>query len=302
MPFKYRENDPATAEKHASGGGDYDTPFLSHIKLWKPSEGKNRIRILPRTWEDGDGPAHWAFPVYIHYKVGPDNGAFLCPQKMGQGPCPICEERAEYAARGDEEGAKALRPSFAFATWIIDRKNPGDGPQIFRMPAQKIEQEICSVSRDDKGATLKIDHPDAGYDVMFQRSGSLDRTQYTGVQVARTESSLSDDDDEYNDWLDFIEDNPIPETFNFYSYEYIARAFGKISAAGSTPEVEEEEEEEEIETRSRRRRRARTSVDEIDEPEGSSSEESEEEEPVDLREDEDDGMPSRTRRRRTRTA
>ena len=35
--------------------------------------GAQHIRILPRTWNDDEGPRHWGFEAFLHYGVGADN-------------------------------------------------------------------------------------------------------------------------------------------------------------------------------------------------------------------------------------
>ena len=232
--FSYQDNDDSILDTHAVGGGQYDNPIKSGFKSFRASEGKNRLRILPRTWTDDLGPRHWALPLWIHYSIGPDNASYACPSKMSQGedPCPICEERLRLSAAGQEDAAKELKPGLTQIVWVIDRNEEHEGPKIYRMPAQKIESAICAVSRDEEtGASLKIDHPEEGYDVTFMRKGmGRTSTSYTGVQVVRSSSPLSRDEDEIDEWIDYIMSNPLPSTVQVYDYDYISRIFsGSVS-------------------------------------------------------------------------
>ena len=284
--FSYQSNDTEVTRRAAQGGGDFDSLFIGAVKLFKAADGKNKIRIMPRTWSDDAGPRHWSFTAHVHYQVGSDNAQYLCLQKMQSKPCPICEERAELAAEGDDEAAKKLRPSLTKLVWIIDRAHPEEGPKIWKMPAVKVHNSICDLSDDkDTGEVLTIDHPEEGYDVTFRKKGEKDRTDYSSVAIARSDSLLSDSDQEFDDWLDMIQENSIPAILNFFDYNYIKGVFG--GSAGSRDVELDEDEDDEDETpppRSSRRSR-RAPVEEEDEDD--EDEEEEEETP-----------PPRSRRRR----
>ena len=238
--FTYQENDQEVSTQHAAGGGLYDNPIKADFKNFKPREGKNRIRILPRTWSDAEGPRHWAFPFWIHYQIGPDNAAYPCNQKMYGEDCPICEERARISNSGDEETARQLRPSLTQLAWVIDRNDEVSGPKVFRMPAKKLEGPICELSRDEEtGAILKIDHPNEGFDVTFIRTGSQRNTDYTAPQVVRKPSYVSEEEEEQTGWLTFITENPLPSVINKFSYEYVSKVFSGV--VSSVKDVEDDD-------------------------------------------------------------
>ena len=182
--FQYRKSDPDVVQRRAETKGDYDRPIDAKHRMFTPAEGKNRVRILPRTWDESEGPAHWGLPVFLHYSIGPDNGTYPCPSKMGWGKCPMCEERNRLDAEGDKEGAKELRPSESTMVWVIDRNKEEEGPKIWRMPSSKIERVICDLSRDDETkALIDVDHPDKGRDVSFTRRGTGQTTEYSAVAI-----------------------------------------------------------------------------------------------------------------------
>ena len=236
MGFKYRESDPAVVKKRAESKGDYDRPLNEDFELFTAKEGKNRIRILPRTWEDSEGPRHWALDLFIHYGIGADNGRYPCPKRMGWGDCPICEEREALVAAGDEEAAKELRVSYSALVWIIDRNQEEKGPMLFQMPGKNVAAQICELSRDsDDGQLIKIDHPEEGFDVTFNRSGTGMKTSYSAVAIARKSSWLSQDEDEQEEWETLIEENPLPSVINRFDYDHIAKVFG----GGASSRVED---------------------------------------------------------------
>ncbi len=296
--FEYQDNDPSVGEKHATSKGDYDNPIRDDIKMFTPKEGKNRVRILPRTWVDSEGPEHWAFPIHLHFGIGPDNSSYLCPTKMGKGTCPICEERGRLDATGDKEAARELRVALYQLVWIIDRNDEDVGPKAWRMPASKLEGPICDLSRDeDTGAILKIDHPADGYDVTFTRSGTGRNTDYTAPAVVRKQTYLSENEELEQEWLDYISANPLPTILNHYDTQYITNVFGGATTARDS--ALDEDEDDSPPPRSRRSRErteaSDTSDDDLDAP--SADEDDSPPRKRDLRGEVKDGLRKRKRTR-----
>src|SRR5574338_1231875 len=95
--YKKRSFDDAN-DRAQMGSGAYDKFTIDGIKMWKPKNGNNLIRILPPTWDE---PRHYGYDVFMHNGIGPDKSAYLCLDKMQVDKCPICEARAE--ARDEDE-------------------------------------------------------------------------------------------------------------------------------------------------------------------------------------------------------
>lgn len=218
--FTYQQRDAADARKRTeqSGRGDFDRLLKDGVKMWKPNDGDNRIRILPPTWE---GAKHYGLDIFVHYGVGPDRGSYLCLQKMLDKPDPIAEEHAEARRDGDDEYAKEIEAKKRVLVYLIDRDNEKEGVQAWAMP-WTVDRDIMAVSIDkSSGEVLPIDHPEEGYDVSFEKTGSKDRTKYIGIQIARRSSPLGK-----KAWLEYAMDNPLPDQLLYFSYEHIAKAFG----------------------------------------------------------------------------
>ncbi len=260
--FVYR-GDKRTVEsvvrKSKQGGGLYDSYVASEFPFYKVKEGESCVRIMPPTWEDaekwGDG---WEVGVYLHYSVGPDNGAYLCLDKMNGETCPVCEARRSAA---DEEEADQLKPSFRCLCWVIDRDNEKAGPQVWSMPIT-LFRDINARSVDKKSNTpILIDDPEEGYDVVFLRTGNDLRTKYTAVEVLREPSPLHDDEKLQARWLEYVTEHPIPSILHFYDAEHIEKVlFGKVERKREAPE------EAEAEARPSRRRLAEPEPEEEAEP------------------------------------
>jgi hypothetical protein len=303
--FKYTKRTKDQTKKRATqSGGTFDTLLKSNINTFSVKEGDRAIRILPPSWEDAE---HYGYDIYVHYDVGPDSQSYLCAAKMKDKPCPICEERkaAEKDKDADPEYITALKPTKRVLTWVIDRDSEEDGPLVWSMP-WTVDRDIAALSIHKKsGEVLCVDDPDEGYDIEFRRDGTGRKTKYSAMQIQRSDSPLSADEDEANDWLDFISENPLPDLLNFFEYEYIQNVFaGKKSKS-------DDEEEEETPRRSKRDkdddkpRRTRIKDKEEEEEEErprrrkKDEEEEEEERPKRTRiidEDEEEERPSRRKR------
>lgn len=273
--------DAGAAAQIQEGGGGFDSPFRPDVKSFKPTEGNNRIRIMPRTWDENEGPRLWSFPVAMHYNVGADNGRYLCPVAMGwERSCPICAERARLSNEGDDESAKQLKPRIAQATWVIDRSEEEAGPKLWLMPPSTLAGVILSLSVDeDTRERLIIEDPEEGFDVSFRRKGTALNTKYDVVKLHQRPCPLSDDDELFDEWLDYIEENTIPSICVKHTSDHIAMVLN----GGVDPDDDDDDEEEDAEpVRTRRRPKAK--------PEPEPEEDEEDEDDDDEYEDDDDSL------------
>lgn len=229
-PFRYYGEDRTEEDlDQQARSSAFDSIFNSQVKVFKPREGENCVRILPPGWNDIQRwGKFWSISTFVHYDVGPDNGSYLCLDKMLGKPCPVCDARREAERGGDDDEAKELRPVEAPVAYVIDRENERLGPQIWRMPQSKVKVEIVLRSKDKQsGRPLLIDSPgpphtkEMGYDIVFFRSGKDKKTSYTGVDILRQGTPLHDDPDIQQDWLDYIVDHPVPDQLVYYSAEHI---------------------------------------------------------------------------------
>lgn len=271
--FKYRGGertveDVSRRAKHSSGL--YDTMFADGFTPFKPKEGENQIRIMPLTWEDVDKwGTSWEIMVFVHNNIGPDRGTFLCLDKMNNEPCPICEARRSAV---DDEERYALAPNERALCWLIDRNDEKAGPQLWSMPIKTVFKAINAGSIKKKtGALMLIDDPESGHDVFFNVEGAGKKTaSYTGVTVDPDETPLADKEATEDKWLDYIQENPLPEVLNFQDADYINKVLSGRVAKKSDDEEDEDnvaprraarrprsepEEEEEKPSRSTARRR-----------------------------------------------
>lgn len=227
MAFQYK---PRSAQKWEERANQRGNDFLGFIgqdfKTFTPEKGNNYIRILPPTWDDAE---HYGLDIYVHYGIGPERAALLCPQKMKIGPCPICEAGARAARAGDEELKKELDASKRVMVWMINRNDEKQGPMIWTMP-WSLDRDIVKVCRDPhSGEIYMIDDPNRGFDVGFERTGDGVTTKYVGIQIARKESSIP------QDFLDYVVECPLPSALEWRDYDTMKSIYeGAMAASGRT--------------------------------------------------------------------
>lgn len=223
--FSYKKRDKETLKERANmKGGNYDTYIKPKFKQWKPKDGKNTIRILPPTW---DGAKHYGLDIFVNFNIGPDNQSYLSLSKHDRGPDPLAEARREAQSEGDKEFAKKLNPSQRILYWIIDRNDEDEGPLLWAAPFtfDKSLSNLC-IDEDTKDVIF-IDDPADGCDVRFYKEGTGLTTKYDPSKMKVLKPSvLAEDESIEQDWLDFIQENQLPDVLNFYDYDHIKASFG----------------------------------------------------------------------------
>lgn len=269
--FQYRKRDASNFTEQANQkGGNWDRTYKGQFKVLRVEVGKSyNLRILPPTWDD---PQHFAYDRYQHSGVGPDNQRYNCLRHHKNGPCPVCEEEAELKRDSQQESdpreAKALseaaykaKAKLRKVMWVIDRNSEKDGPQIWD-PSWTVNRDLAARCVNERtGEVLYIDDPDDGYDISFKTEKKGQYSEIIGLEVARKSTPLSDDRDQQDEWLDFVQENPIPETFFFYDYDHIAKAL----SGGKVKRDDEDEAEEDKGPRTRSERRGRDKDEEEEE-------------------------------------
>jgi len=226
--FVYQKRSSDVIKRRATQSGSNRDGFIdSSFPFFMPKPGTvNVYRILPPTWENAE---HYGLEIFVHYNIGVDNSAYLCPNKMKNEDCPICEERKRAEKEGDEDYIKELSPVKRVLIWIIDRNNEKEGPILWPQP-WTFDREVCKLSVDSRtGEVLIIDNPENGYDVEFEKEGQGQKTKYTGIKISRHPTPLGVDTDL---WLEYVCKHPLPSVLKFYPSEHLQKVFqGKLSKA-----------------------------------------------------------------------
>lgn len=217
-PPEYVERTADDVRRHATQPvGSFEGTLDQRFPNFRAREGLNAVRLLQGTFDDRK---QYAYLYFRHENIGPDRSTFVCLEKTFGKPCPICDERSRFT--GDE--SNDLRPRKRYLSWIIDRFEERAGPKLWDF-SPTMDKEIATLCMDRTGRVIHIDNPEEGYDVEFSREGTKLNTRYVGVKIVRDPSPMHDNPDKQDEWLEFIEDNPLPSVLVIPEYDYVAKAF-----------------------------------------------------------------------------
>lgn len=218
-------------KKDNAGSGNRDFIFKEKVTNFQARDGENIVRLLPATWDDAFFP--W-YEAHIHYQIGANNGQFLCLARMLNKACPICEEAKKLADRNEpEEVVRLCYPQQRAIAYLIDRQDTAKGPQVWVMPFKKVAQEILTISfKRASGEAVFVDDVQEGWDIIFNKTGKLIKTQYSGVRKDDEPSILHTDEATMEKWLNQVTTKNIPSLLKFQSYEHI-----KAALYGTEPEA-----------------------------------------------------------------
>jgi hypothetical protein len=252
--FTYRKRtyEETKSQISEADSGIRDGYLTASIPLFKPAEGTNRVRILPPGWENAD---HYGYRIFVHYQVGPNNDAYICPfntvnPHTGETKlrCPICEERQRVAV-DDPDYAKTLKPASRVLVYILVREGKSKPVlKAWSMPASLDKTIMMQAVDDDTREVLPVDCPEEGYDLDVVREGTSLTTKYA-IKVARRPSAIEDFEEEI--WSKISGKNSLPENLIFYDYDYLTAVFSGAPASGvKTNEIPEKKKAKKIDLES----------------------------------------------------
>src|SRR5882672_1051125 len=223
--FSYTPRDAQSVKARATQrSGDFDSIFKEGVKMFKPREGKNKIRILPPTWPEAN---HHGFEIFVNYGIGIDEGQYLSLSAMKNEPDPLAEARKQAERQGDKKLADSLRPTKRVMFFLIDRMAEDEGVQLWAAP-WTVDKSFASLAIDEEsGAVTMVDHPEEGHDITYYKEGTGLATKYPAerMRISRESCPLSEDQSQADEWLEQITSQSLPEVLNFYDYDHIAEAF-----------------------------------------------------------------------------
>jgi len=171
------------------------------VQLWKPAQGKHKIRVVP--WKNSaDG---MPFLERRYYYIG-DAPRFLAPVQFGK-PDPVNDLIKKCYASGkpeDRELAKLLHSKMAAYMALIDRADVEKGVQVWGFNSF-VYQQLLAIF-DEEGVGDYTD-PENGFDLIVTISPS--KRMFKGKPVmdmvpkaSRTQTKLSDDPAQVAKWLE----------------------------------------------------------------------------------------------------
>ncbi len=240
--FVYRERSLAelNSVKDFNTGG-WDSYIQPGMKRYKIKEGKNVVRFLPPTWDRDpktkqSRSTHYAYPIWVNYKVGSQNGRYLSLHKMKGERDPLYEA----SLKADPQTAKDLRARVRWLAWVIDREAEQEGPQLMEFP-NALNKAICGRSQDeDTGAVISIDSiSQNGADVRFYREGKDLNTDYPGERITLRQRELHEDPDVIKAWVSYTIKHPIPSCLVYHSYEHILAVYNGTAVVAEDDDQED---------------------------------------------------------------
>ena len=151
------------------------------VQFFSPSEGRNRINIIPYTIKTKNHPLvkkgefevgekDYVMDVFVHRGVGPSEASVLCLKQTYGKPCPICEQSALLRKQGKEDEASALKPSRRVFYNVQDLKKP-DTLKVFETSHFLFEKELIDEARDDnEGGFVDFADSETGKEIKFRTS------------------------------------------------------------------------------------------------------------------------------------
>ncbi len=151
--------------------------------------GKNYLRILP-PHTNMEGCFYWAVP--IHFNVGPGQQNLACLRRGQNMQCPICQRGFALRTEGDEDGFRALMPSWqAYMNVIVLNADgtPKEDPP--RVRTWSVSRKVLDMLLNDYEETGDFTDLETGRDIEVRRRGEKFETEYR-IKVAAQPSKFED--------------------------------------------------------------------------------------------------------------
>ena len=172
------------------------------MKQYKAKEGTNFLYLCPPA-NDPDCKKYFGLKIFVHYNIGANTDAYLCPKMMLGKKCVLCEKREKLkAANAPADVVKAFSsfpPRYLFIAYDCASPETEEmGPQVYDAP-QTINDEILGLSKDKRtGEVIDISDPKKGKILAFDREGKgAHNTKYRSF-------SLEALGDVPKEWLDVV--------------------------------------------------------------------------------------------------
>lgn len=223
--------------------------------FWKPSEGRNVIRIVP--WKEEPS---WPFiEAYFHYLGGKTQ---LSPITHGN-PDPIQEFADDLRGDGSQENWEKARPFFPKArTYVamIDRAEPEAGVRFYSFGKTVLKKLLSFMDDPDYGDITDVEE---GFDIVVNytpREKSDTNFPKTDVYPRRDPSPLHEDQEQVEEWLtdqpdiwDLIDEPTYDELVSFLETflgadpeeEEMTSITERVTNGGSSDDEEDDDSDEE---------------------------------------------------------
>ena len=135
------------------GGGNFSVLNGTGKTFWKPSDGINKIEILPYIPRSNKHPLlakgqlkkgdpDYNLDVFVHRNVGANNATIVCPKRNYGQACPLCEEADRLWNGGDKDNAKKLFAQRRVFYNIINTVEQDKGIQLYEAAPKTFQDKL----------------------------------------------------------------------------------------------------------------------------------------------------------------
>jgi hypothetical protein len=226
------------------------------LQMWKCGAGEHVVDIIPFVAGENNptekkGDIAYVLEAWVHYGVGVNEDAFICPARTFNKDCPICEYRKQLREEDSEENEeliKSLNPKRRAIYNIVcldNEKEEAKGVQVWDVAHWFMERHLTPLAKKPKsGGFVLFADPDLGRSISFERKGTgATNTEFLGHKFVDREGSISDEILDAAYCLDEIV--AVPEYDELYAAFWGSK--GKKEAEEEPEEAEGPEEPEEPE-------------------------------------------------------
>ena len=196
-------------------------------KVWNVKDKSHKVRLLPV--HPVDNINFYGMTVHVHTNVGVNGDQFLCPKRMKNMNCPICEHQT---ALWDTEPdmAKDLYPQTRYLVWMVDLSVSEDKQvaEIWSCPRTAMDDILGVSYKKSTDEILNLADIDDGLAIYFDR----EKTQ--GTNFSKYKNFQLDDKPipAKDEWLEGIVS--FVEVLEYATYDEIKNAFLGISEEPKT--------------------------------------------------------------------
>ena len=168
--------------------GDLQSQTTRTSHLWKPSPGKNQVRIVPYQ-HDKDNPFQ---ELFFHYDLGKKN--YLSPVTFGE-PDPVVEFSEKLKSTGNSDDwklSKKLEPKMRTYVPVLVRGQEGEGVKLWGFGKQVYTELLGFITDPDYG---DITDPGSGRDIVvdFTPSEGVGTYPKTTIRVKPNQTAATED-------------------------------------------------------------------------------------------------------------
>ena len=211
-------------------------------KSWKPSIGKQVVRILPSKFNKGGSPFS---ELFFYYNIGPKK-VMLSPLSFGEKD-PIAEFVKQLRNENDKDSyylAKKLDPKMRVFVPVIVRGEEDKGVRLWQFGKELYMELLSMADDDDIGDYTDINE---GRDITIDTVGpEVTGTEYnkSTVRAKTKQTPIAATKDEIKK---FLEEQPNPiEQYSKYSYDEIKSSLATYLTPEDNSNESEDDENEEV--------------------------------------------------------